>query len=140
MNFTVHSLQDLDAVSDYLIQLSPSNTVFCFYGNLGAGKTTLIKLICEKLGVLDSISSPTYPIINEYHFPKGIIYHIDLYRLKSIDEALNIGLEEYLYSGNSCFIEWPDNFESILPDKHIKIKISKFDEEIRTIEIVDNFP
>ena len=85
MNFTVHSLQDLDAVSDYLIQLSPSNTVFCFYGNLGAGKTTLIKLICEKLGVQDSISSPTYPIINEYHCkpnPWAIqkLYHMDLYR------------------------------------------------------------
>ena len=132
MNFTVNSIQELNAVADEIILLSEKNTVFCFYGNLGAGKTTLIKLICEKLQVTDTISSPTYPIINEYHYPNGIIYHIDLYRLKSIDEALNIGLEEYLYSGNLSFIEWPDNFESILPDKHIKIKISKFEED-RTI-------
>ncbi|MCC6582273.1 MAG: tRNA (adenosine(37)-N6)-threonylcarbamoyltransferase complex ATPase subunit type 1 TsaE [Chitinophagales bacterium] len=132
MNFTVNSIQELNAVADEIILLSEKNTVFCFYGNLGAGKTTLIKLICEKLQVTDTISSPTYPIINEYHHPNGIIYHIDLYRLKSIDEALNIGLEEYLYSGDLCFIEWPDNFESILPDKHIKIKISKFEED-RTI-------
>ncbi len=137
MNFTVNSIQELNTIADEIIQLTRTHSVFCFYGNLGAGKTTLIKLICEKLSVQDSISSPTYPIINEYHFPNGIIYHIDLYRLKSIDEAVNIGLEEYLYSGNLCFIEWPDNFESILPDKHIKVKISKFDED-RTIEIVDN--
>lgn len=137
MNFTVNSIQELNTTADEIIQLTRTHSVFCFYGNLGAGKTTLIKLICEKLSVQDSISSPTYPIINEYHFPNGIIYHIDLYRLKSIDEALNIGLEEYLYSGNLCFIEWPDNFESILPDKHVKVKISKFDED-RTIEIVEN--
>jgi tRNA threonylcarbamoyladenosine biosynthesis protein TsaE len=137
MNFTVNSIQELNTTADEIIQLTRTHSVFCFYGNLGAGKTTLIKLICEKLSVQDSISSPTYPIINEYHFPNGIIYHIDLYRLKSIDEAVNIGLEEYLYSGNLCFIEWPDNFESILPDKHVKVKISKFDED-RTIEIVEN--
>ncbi len=132
MNFTIKHIEELNAVADEIILLTKANSVFCFYGNLGAGKTTLIKLICEKLKVTDSIASPTYPIINEYHYPNGIIYHIDLYRLKSIDEALNIGLEEYLYSGNLCFIEWPDNFESILPDKHIKIKISKFEED-RTI-------
>jgi tRNA threonylcarbamoyladenosine biosynthesis protein TsaE len=132
MNFTINHIEELNAVADEIIQLTEANSVFCFYGNLGAGKTTLIKLICEKLKVTDAISSPTYPIINEYHYPNGIIYHIDLYRLKSIDEALNIGLEEYLYSGNLRFIEWPDNFESILPDKHIKIKISKFEED-RTI-------
>jgi tRNA threonylcarbamoyladenosine biosynthesis protein TsaE len=137
MNFTVNSIQELNTTADEIIQLTRTHSVFCFYGNLGAGKTTLIKLICEKLSVQDSISSPTYPIINEYHFPNGIIYHIDLYRLKSIDEAVNIGLEEYLYSGNLCFIEWPDNFESILTDKHVKVKISKFDED-RTIEIVEN--
>lgn len=134
MIFTINSIEELENVSDKIIQLTESNAIFCFYGNLGAGKTTLIKLICEKLSVSDSISSPTYPIINEYQYPDGIIYHIDLYRLKSIDEALNIGLEEYLYSGNLCFIEWPDNFESILPDKHIKIKITKFD-EYRNIEL-----
>ena len=132
MNFTINHIEELNAVADEIILLTKANSVFCFYGNLGAGKTTLIKLICEKLKVTDSIASPTYPIINEYHYPNGIIYHIDLYRLKSIDEALNIGLEEYLYSGNLSFIEWPDNFESILPDKHIKIKISKFEED-RTI-------
>jgi tRNA threonylcarbamoyladenosine biosynthesis protein TsaE len=138
MIFTVCHIEELKPVADKIIQLCNSNSVFCFYGNLGAGKTTLIKLIAEMLQVQDTVSSPTYPIINEYRTSKNqIIYHIDLYRLKSIDEALNIGIEDYFYSGNLCFIEWPDHFESILPDEHIKIKISKF-EETRTIEIIAN--
>jgi len=129
MNFTIKSINELKPIVDEIIELSKSNAVFCFYGNLGAGKTTLIKLICEKLQVVDTISSPTYPIINEYKTADNkVIYHIDLYRLKSIEEAINIGVEDYFYSNNLCFIEWPDNFESILPDNHIKIKISKFDE------------
>ena len=138
MIFTINSTEELNAVADEIIQLTKQNTVFCFYGNLSAGKTTLIKLICEKLNVQDSISSPTYPIINEYKtIDNQIIYHIDLYRLKSIDEAMNIGIDEYLYSGNLCFIEWPDNFESILPDAPIKIKITKFD-DYRTIDILSS--
>ena len=138
MIFTVKEIEELEPVADEIIQLANEYSIFCFYGDLGAGKTTLIKLICEKLNVVDTISSPTYPIINEYNtIDSRIIYHIDLYRLKSIEEALNIGIEEYLYSGNLCFIEWPDNFESILPDKHIKIKITKF-EESRTVEMVSS--
>ncbi len=138
MQFRINTIEELIPISNQIIELSKSNTTFCFYGNLGAGKTTLIKLICEQLQVIDNITSPTYPIINEYKTKDNkTIYHIDLYRLKSIDEALNIGIEDYFYSDNLCFIEWPDNFESILPDKHIKIKISKF-EETRTIEIIAN--
>jgi tRNA threonylcarbamoyladenosine biosynthesis protein TsaE len=136
MKYTIHSIEDLYPVVNDILQLSQINTVFCFYGNLGAGKTTLIKLICEQLKVVDTISSPTYPIINEYKtIDNNIIYHIDLYRLKSIEEAINIGIEDYLYASALCFIEWPDNFESILPDKHVKIKISKFDEN-RELEII----
>ncbi|HUM51492.1 MAG TPA: tRNA (adenosine(37)-N6)-threonylcarbamoyltransferase complex ATPase subunit type 1 TsaE [Chitinophagales bacterium] len=128
-SFTIKNIEELEEVSNQIIELTSTNTVFCFYGNLGAGKTTLIKLICEKLNVTDSISSPTYPIINEYKTAdNNIIYHIDLYRLKSIEEAMNIGIEDYLFSDYLCFIEWPDNFESILPDNHIKIKITKFDD------------
>lgn len=138
MIFTVKEIEELEPVADKIIQLTNEYSIFCFYGNLGAGKTTLIKLICEKLNVVDTISSPTYPIINEYNtIDNRIIYHIDLYRLKSIEEALNIGIEEYLYSGNLCFIEWPDNFKSILPTTHFNVKITKFDES-RTIEMVSS--
>ncbi|MFN8295887.1 MAG: tRNA (adenosine(37)-N6)-threonylcarbamoyltransferase complex ATPase subunit type 1 TsaE [Chitinophagales bacterium] len=138
MIFTVKEIEELEPVADKIIQLTNEYSIFCFYGNLGAGKTTLIKLICEKLNVVDTISSPTYPIINEYNtIDNRIIYHIDLYRLKSIEEALNIGIEEYLYSGNLCLIEWPDNFKSILPATHFNVKITKFDES-RTIEMVSS--
>jgi tRNA threonylcarbamoyladenosine biosynthesis protein TsaE len=138
MIFTVKDIEELEPVADEIIQLANEYSIFCFYGDLGAGKTTLIKLICEKLNVVDTISSPTYPIINEYNtIDSRIIYHIDLYRLKSIEEALNIGIEEYLYSGNLCFIEWPDNFKSILPTTHFNVKITKF-EVTRTIEIVSS--
>ncbi len=135
MIFTITHLTDLVKVAEAIIQLTQTNSVFCFYGNLGAGKTTLISQICQQLQVTDSISSPTYPIINEYTTADHqTIYHIDLYRLKSIEEAQNIGLEEYLYSGNLCFIEWPDNFESLLPDKRINVKITKFEDD-RMIEV-----
>lgn len=138
MIFTVKEIEELEPVTDEIIQLANEYSIFCFYGDLGAGKTTLIKLICEKLNVVDTISSPTYPIINEYNtIDSRIIYHIDLYRLKSIEEALNIGIEEYLYSGNLCFIEWPDNFKSILPTTHFNVKITKFDES-RSIEMVSS--
>ncbi len=135
MIFDNIGLDALPAVSDKIVELSASNKVFCFYGDLGSGKTTLIKLICEALKVEDSVSSPTYPIINEYQYPEGLLYHIDLYRLKNKEEALNIGLEDYLFSGNLCFIEWPDHFESLLPT-HIKIFIRKLDENHRQIELV----
>ncbi|MFN8236993.1 MAG: tRNA (adenosine(37)-N6)-threonylcarbamoyltransferase complex ATPase subunit type 1 TsaE [Chitinophagales bacterium] len=135
MIFTITHLTDLVKVAEAIIQLTQTNSVFCFYGNLGAGKTTLISQICQQLQVTDSISSPTYPIINEYTTADHqTIYHIDLYRLKSIEEEQNIGLEEYLYSGNLCFIEWPDNFESLLPDKRINVKITKFEDD-RMIEV-----
>jgi tRNA threonylcarbamoyladenosine biosynthesis protein TsaE len=136
MNFTVNQLSELETIAENITALCKSNAVFCFYGEMGTGKTTLIKLICERLGVTDGISSPTYPIINEYNCPDGKIYHMDLYRLKSVDEALNIGLEDYLYSGSLCFVEWPDNFESLIPDKHIKIILRKLEEHSRTIEVI----
>ncbi|MCB0508166.1 MAG: tRNA (adenosine(37)-N6)-threonylcarbamoyltransferase complex ATPase subunit type 1 TsaE [Bacteroidetes bacterium] len=134
--YSINSIAELAPVVDEILSLINKHSIFCFYGNLGAGKTTLIKLLCEKLKVMDNISSPTYPIINEYKTEdNNTIYHIDLYRLKSLEEAINIGLEDYLFSNNLCFIEWPDNFETLFPNAVIKIKITKLDEDKRTIEI-----
>ncbi len=139
MLFQIARLDDLKVVVDAILTNYTQDKIFCFYGNLGAGKTTLIKEICERLQVVDVIASPTYPIINEYKTNDNkVVYHIDLYRLKSLDEAINIGIEDYLYADNYCFIEWPDNFESILPDKHIKIKMTKLEDDIRNIEIIKN--
>ncbi|MEZ5027077.1 MAG: tRNA (adenosine(37)-N6)-threonylcarbamoyltransferase complex ATPase subunit type 1 TsaE [Chitinophagales bacterium] len=134
--YSINSIVELAPVVVEILSLTNKHSIFCFYGNLGAGKTTLIKLLCEKLKVMDNISSPTYPIINEYKTEdNNTIYHIDLYRLKSLEEAINIGLEDYLFSNNLCFIEWPDNFETLFPNAVIKIKITKLDEDKRTIEI-----
>ena len=139
MRFEVNSIDDLDAVSMQIAELTASYSIFCFYGEVGAGKTTLIKKICSQLDVIDTISSPTYPIINEYATRNNtIVNHIDLYRLSTIDEAIQIGIEEYLDNGNLCFIEWPDNFESLLPANHIKIFIRKLDTNNRSIEIYNS--
>ena len=104
--YTLESLADLKKIaSQFLADFAPSR-IFAFHGDLGAGKTTFIKAICASLGVKDAMSSPSFSLVNEYHDEKGnSIYHFDLYRLKSPEEAFEIGMEEYLYSGNYCFIE-----------------------------------
>lgn len=113
--------------------------VFAFNGEMGAGKTTFIKAICEELGVIDTISSPTFSIVNEYHTKKDeVIFHFDCYRIENIQEALDLGAEEYLYSGNYCFIEWAENITPILPDSLIHINIRENKDGTRTISITPN--
>ena len=108
--------------------------VWCFHAQMGAGKTTLIKKIGEELGVDDSMSSPTFSIINEYESRKaGTIYHFDCYRLESMEEALNIGIEEYLDSGKLCLIEWPEIIAPLLPDKYLEINIKLVGDNARSL-------
>ena len=115
-------------------QVSPLNIlrdaephrVFAFEGQMGAGKTTFIKNLCEQMGTLDVVNSPTFAIVNVYDVEqpyRGEVYHFDCYRLKDIREALDFGAEEYLYSGNYCFIEWPDILSPILPEDTVYVKI-----------------
>ena len=110
--------QFIDAMGDY--------SVFAFYGEMGAGKTTFIKHLCEQMGTDDVVNSPTFAIVNVYDvalpYP-GEVYHFDCYRLKDIREAMDFGAEEYLYSGNYCFIEWPEKIEPLLPDDTVYIRI-----------------
>lgn len=106
----------LPAAARQLLEKFPSLRVFAFHGNLGAGKTTFIKALCAQLGVKDVMSSPSFSIINEYETEDGnLVYHFDLYRLKSAEEAFDTGMEDYLYCDNYCFIEWPERAEEILP-------------------------
>ncbi len=98
----------IDVASDLLSHLGDEVRVVLFTGDLGAGKTSLIQEICRKLGCEDNVTSPTFSLINEYTAGSQTIYHIDLYRLETIDEAIHIGIEDYLYAGNWCFIEWPE--------------------------------
>jgi tRNA threonylcarbamoyladenosine biosynthesis protein TsaE len=120
----VYSKQDLPIAANALLEFLNDSTVIAFYGQMGAGKTTFIKAICKNLGVEDNVSSPTYSIVNEYSTVEGkIIYHFDFYRIKDENEALDMGFEDYLYSGNPCLIEWPEKVSSLLPKEMVKVNI-----------------
>jgi tRNA threonylcarbamoyladenosine biosynthesis protein TsaE len=110
MVITVRSLDDLDQVTDKLISLFDSDyTIVLLNGELGSGKTTFVKALCQQLGVMDPVSSPTFSLVQEYHSPsRGPVYHMDLYRLKTPNDLEQIGFGEYLDSGNICLIEWPE--------------------------------
>ena len=129
----------MNQVADYLVGLLDEYTVVCFYGSMGAGKTTLIKEILKMARVKDNVSSPTFSLVNEYASEdKRIFYHFDFYRINHINEAYDIGAEEYLYSGNACFIEWPEKVEDLLPDELLKVNIEVLNEHERKIEILSN--
>jgi len=136
MKFIARSVSELDDVAGYLIKLIPEHNIFAFYGEMGAGKTTLIKKICHLLGSSDMTTSPTFSIINEYNTQSGLfLYHFDFYRLKNLTEAYDIGYEEYFYSNHPCFIEWPEKIQELLPENHVRITINVSD-QLRTIEII----
>lgn len=108
-----------------LLQKAGNQRIWCFYGDLGAGKTTCIKALCHTLGVEEIVTSPSFALINEYTTKQGRpIYHFDLYRLKSLAEALSIGIEEYLDSGAYCFIEWAEIIQDILPDSYMELTLT----------------
>ena len=121
MNEKNETVSVLDLLKDH-----EPHRVFAFDGQMGAGKTTFIKKLCEEMGTLDVVNSPTFAIVNVYDVErpyKGEVYHFDCYRLKDIREAMDFGAEEYLYSGNYCFIEWPEMIEALLPEDTVWIKI-----------------
>ena len=110
-----------------ILRAMEPHRVFAFEGQMGAGKTTFIKKLCEQMGTHDVVNSPTFAIVNVYDIEnpyKGEVYHFDCYRLKNIQEAMDLGAEEYLYSGNYCFIEWPERIEGILPADTVYIEIT----------------
>lgn len=123
MKLPVKSLDELKPASEQLISFGDSEKIFLFYGDMGAGKTTLIKSLCESLGVKEPATSPTFSIVNEYRGESSKIYHFDFYRLKNQSEALDLGYEEYFYSGNYCFIEWPEKIPDLLPDHYIRVEV-----------------
>ena len=136
MKLLIKSLSDIETVAQKFVKNMGDNTVFAFYGEMGVGKTTFIKAVCRALGVTETINSPTFAIVNEYKSGEGTpIYHFDFYRIKSIEEAYDFGYEDYFYSRNICFIEWPELIESLLPDNVIKVKIELEKNEQRIILI-----
>lgn len=136
MNFILKDLSDIHAVAKAFVNEMDDNHVFAFYGEMGAGKTTFIKAICKALGVSETISSPTFAIINEYKSGDGNpIFHFDFYRIKNMNEAYDFGYEDYFYSGHLCFIEWPELVESLLPEDVVKVQITIDDNQHRIISI-----
>lgn len=129
--FFVRSPEELDAVASHLLASYPQGRVFAFHGAMGAGKTTLIKIICQRLGAGDSVCSPTFTIINEYLASEGaLLYHFDFYRLKNSREAFDTGASDILNSGNYCFIEWPEVAPEVLPDDAIHVTILLGEQEM----------
>jgi tRNA threonylcarbamoyladenosine biosynthesis protein TsaE len=133
--FEASDLQGMKNVSQEILNSFPDNRIFFLKGNLGAGKTTLIQYFCENIGVTEQVVSPSFALVNIYKSPKGDIYHLDLYRLKKQEEAVDLGIEDYLYSGNYVFIEWPELIADIYYSDLIEIDIRLINKEIRKIEV-----
>jgi len=131
----VFSLDEISAASKIILAQNPKRVIL-FYGEMGAGKTTLIKALAKSLGVDDATSSPTFSLVNEYKVDDdNSIYHFDVYRLKSESEAYDMGIEEYLYSGHWCFIEWAEKIPNLIPNEHSVIKIKALSNEDRELEL-----
>ena len=132
-------IKDIDSINETareFIKLIDQDTVFAFYGDMGAGKTTFIKAICEELGVTDVINSPTFAIVNEYRSATAeLIYHFDFYRINKIEEAYDFGYEDCFYSGALCFIEWPEKIEEILRVDVVKVNIRENEDGSRSVLI-----
>jgi tRNA threonylcarbamoyladenosine biosynthesis protein TsaE len=133
---SIKSINEISETAKQFILEIGKNKIFAFNGNIGVGKTTFIKAICEELGVEGTVNSPTFSIVNEYQTKDGkVIYHFDCYRINKIEEALEIGLEEYIYSGNLCFIEWSENIASLLPDSIVNVNLVEKENGERLINI-----
>ena len=134
---TIKDTGSIDQTAKEFIRLMGDDTVFAFYGKMGAGKTTFIKALCKELGVEDEVNSPTFAIINESRSATTaeLIYHFDFYRIKKLDEVYDLGYEDYFYSGALCFIEWPELIEELLPLDAKKVSITENSDGTRTITL-----
>ncbi|MBI9057787.1 MAG: tRNA (adenosine(37)-N6)-threonylcarbamoyltransferase complex ATPase subunit type 1 TsaE [Labilibaculum sp.] len=132
----INSLEEINAVAKEFLSLVGDKRIFALQGAMGVGKTTFVKAICEAMGVEDTINSPTFAIVNEYHTPKEeIIYHFDFYRIDDVQEAYDFGYEDYFYSNAMCFIEWPEKIESILPQDTVEVLFEEQTDGTRSITI-----
>ena len=125
VTFEINNLEELSKVSELLIDWRDYSNIVAFYGNMGAGKTTLIKNLCAKLGVQDEVNSPTFALVNEYQTENlDSVFHFDFYRIKSLEEVFDIGYEDYFYGGNLCLLEWPELIDPLMPEHFIKVEIT----------------
>ncbi len=130
----VFGLADIEAAAKQFLEAMAGRSVFALYGSMGAGKTTFVRAVCRELGVTeDVVASPTFAIVNEYQGETSPVYHFDFYRVKSLQEAVDMGVDDYLYSGYPCFIEWPQLVEQLLPDDAVNVTISELPDGLRQI-------
>jgi len=130
--FVCSSPDELSNVAKQILEVIGERRIVLFKGEMGAGKTTLIKAICRQLNVTDNVSSPTFSIVNEYHSANEVIYHFDFYRINNLREVYDMGYEEYFFSGHRCFVEWPEKIEGIINFDYILVQVEAKN-EIRTI-------
>ncbi len=134
IEITFKGLDEIEQAAQKFIQEIKSKKLIAFYGEMGVGKTTFIKQLCKILNVVDTVASPTFSIINEYHTSENDkVYHFDFYRIEDIDEVYNLGYEDYFYSENYCFLEWPELVEELLPDSILRVKINILEDQSRSI-------
>jgi len=135
--YKAKTVQDLKEISQHLIKDFGDNRVIAFYGEMGVGKTTLIKELCQLLGVEDDTNSPTFSVVNEYlTIKKDSVYHFDFYRIETEEEVFDLGYEDYFYSDSFCFIEWPEKIPNLLPENLIKV-VLELDENLNRLIIVN---
>jgi tRNA threonylcarbamoyladenosine biosynthesis protein TsaE len=133
----IDSLNEINHIADKFLEAHPADRIFAFYGQMGAGKTTFIKALCEQLHVVDYVTSPTFALVNEYQTADSkSVFHLDFFRIKNIQEAFDIGYEEYFSSGEYCFIEWPELIETLLPPVAVKVYIRETGNKKRMIESI----
>jgi tRNA threonylcarbamoyladenosine biosynthesis protein TsaE len=133
----VYRLDEIETASEKILNFLNGHKVLTFSGEMGAGKTTLIHALCRKLGVSDVLSSPTFSIINEYVSDRGPIFHIDLYRCKNMDEVIGAGVEDCVYSGNICLVEWPSRAERLFDGLALRIRITEMDDKARKLVVIE---
>lgn len=136
MKIEIKNLDEIQDAAKQFVATIGDKKVFAFYGAMGVGKTTFIKAICKELGVKETITSPTFAIVNEYKAKDNMpIYHFDFYRINKLEEAYDFGYEDYFYSGNICFVEWPELIEPILPTDVAEVYLKEMDNGTRVIDI-----
>jgi len=135
MKLTLAKIEDLPGVAATFLKAIDGKKQIAFYGSMGVGKTTLIKEICQQLGVMEVVTSPTFAIVNEYHTNDNRnVYHFDFYRINKIEELFDFGYEDYLFSSEYCFIEWPEKGDEVLPENILKVTITEMADGTRIIE------
>lgn len=135
MEFIIESLENINEVAKAFLDKYSDSKVIAMYGSMGVGKTTFVKAVCNVLGMDDDASSPSFSIVNEYRGDDKTVYHFDFYRINEPEEAYDFGYEEYFYSGNMCFVEWPEKIDSLMPEDALIMKFSEKEDGVRVIDV-----